>query len=140
MVKPLASPLRYATFICLLVRSSPGTFPSLSNGGIMLLNHLMLSHLRCFVTFVLSVLFLYSVVHNFMEYKEKKTIVAPSVQSAAAVVYPSVTICPGYKYEYALSKIPGTKNLTEYYEIITNLSLIRKDIIQISQPYATKNG
>ena len=135
MERPLASPQGYALFIC---RVSLESF-SVKNAA-WIMNHLKLNHLRILVTLVLSVMFLYSVVTNFTKYKEKKTVVAPSVKSAAEVVYPSVTLCPLYKHEYALSIIPGSKNLTEYYDIITNLSLIRKDIKRISQPYTTKNG
>ena len=96
-------------------------------------------YLRYMVTSVLSAMFLYSVVKNFIKYQEGKTVVAQSIKSASDVVYPSVTICSRYKFEYALSKFSGTKNLTEYYENILNMSL-RRDIIQISQPYRTKKG
>ena len=99
-----------------------------------------LKYSRYVVTFALSSLFLYSVVENFIKYNEKKTVVAQSLMSVSDVVYPSVSICPQYKYEYALSKTSGTKNLTEYYDNILNMSLIRKDIVEISQPYSTMNG
>ena len=85
-------------------------------------------------------MFLYSVVNNFIKYKERKTVLTQGIKSASDVVYPSVSLCPGYKYDYALSQTSGTKNLTEYYENTLNMSLIKKYIIQISQPYMTKNG
>ena len=88
---------------------------------------------------ILSSVFLYSVVENIIKYKERRTVVAQSTKSASDVVYPSITLCPRYKYEYALSKTSGTKNLTEYYQSTVNMSLIRKDVIKISQPYRVKN-
>ena len=104
------------------------------------LNCFKLNYLRHVVTLILGSMFLCSVVNNFIKYKERKTVVAQSIKSASDVVYPSITLCPHYKYEYALSKTSGTKNLTEYYESILKMSLIRKDIVEISQPYRTKNG
>ena len=97
-------------------------------------------YLRCVVALILGVMFLYSVAKNFIKYKEMKTVLTQGIKSASDVVYPSVTLCPGYKYEYALSITSGTKNLTEYYVNILNMSLIRKNIIEISQPYRTRNG
>ena len=97
-------------------------------------------YLRTVVTSVLIILFLCSVVKNFLKYSGKKTVVAHGIKSALDVVYPSVTMCPKYKYEYALSKTSGTKNLTEYYENLKTTPLIRKDVISISQPYMTQDG
>ena len=97
-------------------------------------------YLRTLVTSVLIALFLCSVVQNFLKYNSKRTVVALGVKSALDVVYPSVTMCPKYKYEYALSKTSGSKNLTEYYENLVTTPLIRKDVVSISQPYMTQDG
>ena len=95
-------------------------------------------YLRYVITLILCSMFLYSVIENIIKYKEGKTVVAESTMSASDVVYPSITICPRYKYEYALTTTSRTKNLTEYYQSIVDMSLIRKDIVEISQPYKIK--
>ena len=83
---------------------------------------------------------MYNVGNNFIKYEEKNTVLAQSMKSASDVVYPSVTLCPFYKLKYYRSKISGSKNLTEYYKSLQNMSLIRKDVLNISQPYRSDNG
>ena len=94
-------------------------------------------YIRHVVISILTILFLNSVFQNVLKYKEKKTVVAESEKSTSDVVFPSLTICPLYKYEYALSKTSATMNMTEDYENILNTSHIRKDILEISQPSKT---
>ena len=104
--------------------------------------------LKCFenftfrhvLNFALVVAFMSSVIANVCKYASPKTVVTESTKSASEVIYPSITICPFYKNEYARSKTSGTKNLTEYYEDLLNAKQIKKDITSISQPYLTKNG
>ena len=104
--------------------------------------------LKCFenftfrhvVNFALVVAFMSSVIANVCKYASPKTVVTESTKSASEVIYPSITMCPFYKYKFARSKTSGTKNLTEYYENLLNMAQIKKDILSISQPYITKNG
>ena len=96
--------------------------------------------LRNVVTLALTLMFLYNVGNSFTKYEEKDTLMAQSMKSASDVVYPSITLCPMYKLEYMRSKVSGSKNLTEYYEKLKNMSLIRKDVLYISQPYRSNNG
>ena len=104
--------------------------------------------LKCFenftfrhvVNFALVVAFMISVIANINKYAYPKTVVTESARRAMEVIYPSITMCPFYKNEYAHSKTSGTKNLTEYYENLLNMAQIKKDILSISQPYITKNG
>ena len=95
---------------------------------------------RHLVNLALIVAFMSSVIANLYKYRQKNTVVAESTRSASEVIYPSITMCPNYEKEYALSKTSGTKNLTEYYEILLKTSQIKKDVVSISQPYTTKNG
>ena len=88
----------------------------------------------------LILVFIASIILNVDKYSLKNTVVTESTRSAAEVVYPSITICPVYKGEYALSKTSGTKNLTEYYDSLLNVSDIKNFLISISQPYVSKNG
>ena len=105
-------------------------------------------HLKCLENFTfrhvvnlaLIVAFMSSVIANVYKYSLKNTVVAESTKRASEVIYPSITMCPEYKKEYALSKTSGTKNLTEYYESLLNMSHIKNDIKSISQPYTTNNG
>ena len=83
---------------------------------------------------------MYSAEQNVHKYSQKNTVVAESVRRASEVIFPSITMCPWYTYEQALSKSSGIKNLTEYYESLHNTEQIKKDIVSISQPYNTKNG
>ena len=103
-------------------------------------NCFKLKKFRHLVTLVLSALFIYSGIENVIKYKEKKTILTHSTRSASEVIYPSVTLCPHYDYNFTLSKTLGTKNLTEYYESLRSHSLIKERIIYIYQPYNTENG
>ena len=85
----------------------------------------------------ISVEIMISAIANVYKYSLKNTVVTESMISTSQVTFPSITMCPQYKPEYALSKTSGTKNLTEYYE---NLLNIKKDVISISQPYTTTEG
>ena len=71
------------------------------------------------------------------KYNEKKTVVAESEKSTSDVVFPSLTMCPLYKFKFAFSRTSATMNMTEDYEHILNTSRIRKDIVEISQPFKT---
>ena len=93
--------------------------------------------LRQVVISVLTLLFLNTVIQNIVKYKEKKTVVAESEKSISDVAFPSLTMCPHYKYEYSLSTSSATKNMTQDYENILNMLRIRKDIVEISQPLKT---
>ena len=84
--------------------------------------------------------FMSSVIANVNKYTQKNTVVAESTKSASKVIYPSITMCPKYNHEYALSKTSGTKNLTEYYKSLLKTSQIKKDVVSISQPYTKDNG
>ena len=88
----------------------------------------------------LIVAFMSSVFANVKKYSQKNTVVAESTKTASKVIYPSITMCPRYEKEYAISKTSGTKNLTEYYESLLNMSQIKNDVVSISQPYTKKNG
>ena len=99
-----------------------------------------LEFLKNVVTVLLSILFIHSLVLNVIKYKEKKTVMSQSVLSIYDVPYPSITLCPMYDYAYARSITSGTKNLTEYYESLQLMSLIKKDIISISYDRLLKNG
>ena len=81
-----------------------------------------------------------SAILNVYKYSLKNTVVAERTQIASELTYPSITMCPFYNPEFAISKTSGTKNLTEYYESLLNTTQIKKDILSISQPYNTKNG
>ena len=93
------------------------------------------------VNLALIVAFMSSFIANVYKYSQKNTVVAESTKSALEEVsYSSITMCPWYNHEYALSKTSGTKNLTEYYESLLKTTQVQKDVVSISQPYTTKNG
>ena len=103
-------------------------------------NNIKLKYFRHLAVMVFSAMFIHRVVQLVIQYNERKTMLSQSTRMASRVIYPSVTMCPVYKHEFALSKTSGTKNLTEYYESLHSRSLIKDRIISISQPYKTENG
>ena len=88
---------------------------------------------KYFVTILLSLIFLYSLVKNVIKYNKKNEQVLQSVMSVNAVPYPSITMCPYYTKVYFSNITSGTKNLTEYYERVQSMSPIKKNILSISQ-------
>ena len=95
--------------------------------------------LRYATILALTLLFMYNVGNSFIKYEEKNAVLAQSMKSVSDVVYPSITLCPFYKLEYSRSKVSGSKNLTEYYKSLQNMSLIRQDILNITQHYMSNN-
>ena len=91
------------------------------------------SYIRHLVISILTIIFLNSLVQNVIKYKEKKTVVAESEKSTSDVVFPSLTMCPRYDFNTTYA----TMNMTQDYENILKMSRIRKDIVEISQPFKT---
>ena len=93
------------------------------------------SYIRHVVVLILTIVFFNSLVQNVTKYKEKNTVVTESEKSTSDVVFPSLTMCPLYEFKFAFSTTSATMNMTEDYEHILNTSRIRKDIVEISQPW-----
>ena len=60
-----------------------------------------------------------------------------SMKRAADMSFPSLVLVPRYNDDYIISKISGTKNLTEYY---LNRETISDKILMMQQSYETVNG
>ena len=93
--------------------------------------------LRNLVVVGLFVILMKTVHESLTKFMERHIGESYGTKRAADMFFPSLVIVPEYSYEYAIPRITGTKNLTEYYE---NRETIADRILMMQQSYETENG
>ena len=93
--------------------------------------------LRNLVVVGLFIILMKTVYESLTKYMERRIGESHGTKRAADMFFPSLVLVPQYSDDYIISKITGTKNLTEYY---VNRETISDKILMMQQSYETING
>ena len=89
------------------------------------------------VLLAMTIAFMYSIGQSLDKFFAKQIGETQGTKRAAEMFFPSLAIVPMYDVSYALPKLKGTMNLTEYYE---NRETIADKILMMQQSFESENG